>query len=123
GFVDVLAAGAAGAVGVDAQVGLVDVDGLDFVDFRQHGHRAGRGVDAALRFGFRHALHAVRAGLEFQVAVDAIAFDARDDFLVATVFAGVFAEDFDAPAAAFGVARIHAEQVAGEDRGLVPAGA
>ena len=51
------------------------------------------------------------------------ALDARHDFLVAAVFAGVSLKDFDVPAAAFGVAQIHAEQVAGEDRRFVAAGA
>ena len=52
----------------------------------------GRGVDAALGFGFRHPLHAVGAGLELQPRIGALADDARDDFLVAAVFAGALAE-------------------------------
>ena len=80
-------------------------------------------MDAALRFGFRHALHAVGAGFELQLRVRAAAFDAGDDFLVAAVFAGAGGFDFDLPALAFGVARVHAEQVAGEDRRFVAAGA
>ena len=42
---------------------------------------ARRRVDAAARFGRGHALHAVHAALVFQPAVDAAAFDGRDDFL------------------------------------------
>jgi hypothetical protein len=80
-------------------------------------------VDAALGFGGRHPLHAVRAGLEFQLAVDVVAFDAGDDFFIAAVLAFVLGEDLHAPAAPFGIARIHAEQVAGENRRLVATGA
>jgi hypothetical protein len=52
-------------------------------------HRRGGGVDAALRFGFRHALHAVRARFELELRIRAAAFDARDDFAEAAVFAGL----------------------------------
>jgi hypothetical protein len=66
GLVDVLAAGAAGAEGVDAQLGRVELHLLGLVGLGHHRHRAGAGVDAALRLGGRHALHAVAAGLEAQ---------------------------------------------------------
>src|SRR5690606_27598293 len=123
GLVDVLATGAGGAIGVHAQVGRVDLDGVLLIRLGQHRHGAGRGVDAALGFGFRHALHAVRAGFEFQLGKHIVTLDAGDDFLVAAMLAGVFREDLDAPALLLGVTRIHAEQVAGEDRRLVAAGA
>ena len=50
----------------------VDLD-LDVLGLGQHrdGHR--RGVDAALRLGHRHALHAVHAALELEAAVGALA--------------------------------------------------
>jgi hypothetical protein len=66
GLVDVLAAGAAGAEGVDAQLGRVELHLLGLVGLGHHGHRAGAGVDASLALGGRHALHAVAAGLEAQ---------------------------------------------------------
>ncbi len=75
-----------------------------------------------LRLGFRHTLHAVRAGLELELGVDVVALDAGDDLLVTAVLAFVLRQDFQAPAALFGVTRVHAEQVAGEDGGLVTAG-
>jgi hypothetical protein len=84
------------------QVGRVDLDVVDLVHLRQDRDGGGRGVDAALRFGFGHALHAVRAGFELQPRIGAFAFDARDDFLVAAVFAGT-GGDLHAPA--FGVRR------------------
>ena len=87
GLVDVLAAGARGAIGVDAQVRGVDLDGFDLLELGQDRDGARRGVDASLRLGRRHALHAVRAGLELQERVRAAADDAADDFLVAAVLA------------------------------------
>ena len=83
----------------------------------------GGGVDAALRFGRGHALHAMRAGLELEMRERAVADDAADDFLVAAVLAGALRQHFDAPALLVGVARVHAEQIAGEDRRFVAAGA
>ena len=71
GLVDVLAAGAAGAEGVDAQLGRVERDLLGLVGLGQHRDRAGAGVDAALGLGRRHALHAVAAGFELELRVDA----------------------------------------------------
>ncbi len=65
----------------------------------------------------------MRAGLELQPRIRAAADDARDHFLVPAVLARIVGFDFHLPTLALGVARIHAEQVAGEDRGLVAAGA
>src|SRR5690606_26064102 len=98
-----------GAEGVDAQVGRVDLDRLTLGFDRDDRDGRGRGVDAALRFGFRHALHAVGAGLELQPRVRAAAFDARDHFLEAAVLALVGRLDLDPPALALGVARVHPE--------------
>ena len=123
GLVDVLAAGPGGAEGVHAQVGGVDLLGLDFGGLGHDRHGRRRGVDAALGFGLGHALHAMGPGLELQPRVGALADDAGDDFLVAAVFALALGNDLELPAVSLGVAGIHAEQVAGEDRRLVPAGA
>src|SRR5690606_32500933 len=122
GLVDVLAAGTGGAIGIHPQVGRIDFHSGLFIRLGHHRNGAGGGMDPALGFGLRHALHTVRAGLEFQPGVYALAFDPGDHLAVATVLAGIFREDLDTPALAFGIARIHAEQVTGEDRPLVPAG-
>ncbi len=76
GLVDVLAACPGGAVGIDSQIGRVDLDGDLLVRLRQHRHRTGRGVDAPLGLGFRHALDAVSAGFEFQLGEHVVAFHA-----------------------------------------------
>src|SRR5581483_8643861 len=80
GRVDALTARAAGTERVDAEILLVDLH-VDFFRFRQDRDGDGRRVDAAARFGSGHALHAVHAALVLQLAVDAAAFDRRDDFL------------------------------------------
>ena len=108
GLVDVLSARARGAVGVDAQVGRVDVDVFHFIGFRHHRHRAGGRVDAALRFRGRHALHAVAARLEFQLGICAIADDTHDHFAVAAQVGVGRRHQLDLPAVALGKARVHA---------------
>ena len=87
GLVDVLAAGARRAIRVDLQIRLVDLDLADVLRLREHGDRAGRRVNAPLRLGIRHALHAMHAGLELQLRVRALARDARDDLAIAAVLA------------------------------------
>ncbi len=68
-------------------------------------------------------MHAVRSGFEFEQRISPAADDAADDFLVAAMLARTFAQNLDAPTLGFGITRVHAEQVAGKDGGLVAAGA
>ena len=65
----------------------------------------------------------MHAGFEFQFAVDILALNPGDDFFIAAVFAFVLGQNLHTPAATLGIARIHAEQVAGENRRFVTAGA
>ncbi len=124
-----LAARAAGAEGVDAQVRRVQRDGLVLVGLGHHRHGAGAGVDAALRLGGGHALHAVASGFELERAVHTatggarpgLALDAQHHFLVAADFALVGTHDLNLPAHGGGVARVHARQVAREQGGFVAA--
>ena len=67
GLVLVLAAGPAGAHHVDLQVLGPDHD-VDLLGLGQDGDGGGRGVDPALGLGLRHALDAVAAALELEVA-------------------------------------------------------
>src|SRR6266851_1937122 len=61
-------------------------------------------------------------GFELELGVGALPDDARDDFLVPAGIARRFRYHFHLPALALRVARVHAEQVAGEERRLVAAG-
>ena len=122
GLVDVLAAGALRAHGLDPQIVALDID-IDLLDLRQHRDRRRRGVNAALRLGVGHALHAMHAGFEFQFGERAAAPDFGDDFLEAAHGAFAGGDHLDLPALQAGEALIHPEQVAGEQRGLVAAGA
>ncbi len=121
GLVDVLAAGALGAHGLDAQVFLLDLD-IEFFDLGQHRHGRRRGVNAALGFGVGHALHAVHPRFEFQLGERAAALHLGDDFLKPADRAFRGRNHLDAPALQRGKALIHPEQVAGEQRGFIAAG-
>jgi hypothetical protein len=123
GLVDLLAAGTRRAEEIDAQILGLDLDFADFLDFGQHGHGGGRRVDAPLRFGFRHALHAMAAAFVAQGLVDVRAFDGKNDFLEAAEIGRRRVDDARLPTARVGELGIHAEQVAGEQRGFLPAGA
>ena len=74
-------------------------------------------------FGVGHALHAVHAGFEFQLGEGAAAADLGDDFLVAAHGAFARGDHLDLPALLGGVALVHAEQIAREQRRLIAAGA
>src|SRR5690606_21207765 len=123
GLVDVLPAGARRAKRVDAQVAGVNLDVADLLELRHHRDGARRRVNPALRLGDRHALHAMNAGLELEPRVRASADDPADDLLVPAVLAFARAQHFDPPALRLGVSAVHAEEIAGEERGLVAAGA
>src|SRR5215470_13310055 len=121
GLVDVLPAGTRGAVGVDAQIRGVDLDALDLIELGKYRDRARRGVDTSLRFGGGYALYAVGTRLELQTRERALAGDAADDLAVAAMLAGVLAQHLAAEAVRFGIASVHAVQIAGEDGCLIPA--
>ena len=87
-----------------------------------------RGVHATLRLGDGHPLDAVHAALELQQGVRRLAgldgapgLDGRGDGLVAAEVGLGGVEHLDAPAAGLGVAGVHPQQVAGEERGLLTA--
>ena len=88
---------------------------LDVLGLGQHRHRRGRRVDAALRLGGRHALHAVRAALVLEAAVRAVAADLERVRAVARV------QRLGLEAEPLGVAGEHPVQVAGPQARLVAA--
>ena len=73
--------------------------------------------------GLGNALHAVRAALPLEDGVGAVALDRERDLLVAAAVARARPELLDLEAAPLGVAREHAVDVAGPERGLVAADA
>ncbi len=79
-------------------------------------------MDAALGFGGGNPLNAMGTGLELEPGVDALALHPRDDLLVAALLAVAGTDHLDLPALVLGVARVHAKQVAGEQRRFVTAG-
>src|SRR5438046_1137610 len=122
GRVDALPAGAAGAEHVDAQVLVIDLD-VDLLGLGEDRDGRRRRVDAPLRLGDRHALHAVHAGLVAQRSVHLGAAHREHGFLEPAEGALAQAQHLDLPAVALAEARVHAEQGGGEQRGLVAAGA
>ncbi|MNN69227.1 hypothetical protein D3C81_1849960 [compost metagenome] len=79
-------------------------------------------MNTPLRLGFRHALHAVATRLKLQLAENAVARHLGNHFFIAAVLAFVGTHDLDAPATRFGIAAVHTEQIAGENRRFVTAG-
>ena len=122
GRVHRLPARARGAVDVDLQVLLVDLD-VDLLGLRHHRDGGGRGVDAPLRLGLGDALHAVRAALVLEDRVGAVALDREDALLDAAAVARAHLELLPVEAAALGVALEHPREVGGPERGLVAADA
>ena len=121
GGVNALTARAGGAVGVDAQVGLVDLD-VDLLGLGKYGDGSRGGLNAALGLSLGNALDAVHAGLELHDGVDAVALDLELDGLKATGLAGAGVEHGSLPAARLAKALVHLVQIAGEDGRLVATG-
>ncbi|MNX99056.1 hypothetical protein D3C86_1314880 [compost metagenome] len=119
GGVDVLAARTGSTHRIDANVFRANFD-VDVFRFRQHGNRGGRGVDAAARFRFRHALHPVYAGFELQLGKYPSPADRGDDFFVTARFTLAGGKHFDFPPLGRCEALIHAEEITGEKCGLGP---
>ena len=123
GLVDVLPAGPAGPHPLPLNVRRFVDDDLRLFRLRHHRDRRGGRVDAALRFRRRDALDAVPAGLVPEVLVRVLAGHAEGDFLEPARFARAVRNLFQLPSLLAGVAGVHLVQVAGEQRGLVAAGA
>ena len=116
GRVDRLPAGPRGAVDVDLQVVRVDLH-VDVLGLGQHRDGRRRGVDASLGLGLRHALDAVRAALELEHRVGAVALDRERVLALADL------QRLGLEAEALGVAGQHPVEVAGPQAGLLAAGA
>ena len=75
------------------------------------------------RLGVGDTLHAMDAGFELELGESAAAADFRDNLLVAAHAAFAGGHHLDLPALPGGETLVHAEQIAGEQRRLVAAGA
>ena len=122
GGVHALAAGTARAADFDAEVVGFEVE-VDILGFGQHRDGRGGGVNAPLRFGRRHALHAMHAALEAQLPKDVLARDLEDRFAQSAELRRTRLEVFDLQARRFRVAVVHAVKIGGEDCRLAAAGA
>src|SRR5436309_84414 len=119
GRVHALTALAAGAIHVDLEIAFGDLD-VDLLGLREHGDGRGRSVDTTLCLGHRHALDAMHARLEFQLAVRAFAGDPEDDLLETTLLRIALRQHLDLPAMALGVARVHPVEIEREERRFFP---
>ena len=121
GGVHALPAGTARCGDVDLEILVVDLD-LDVLGLGQHGHGRRRGVDAALRLGRRHALHAVHAAFEAELASrPLLPLTSAMTSLKPPVCDSALVQDLDLPPLRLGVADVHAEQIGREQRRLFAA--
>ena len=110
GGVDVLAALAAGAVGVDAQVFELDVDLDGVVDFGRDKDRGEGGVTTLGGVKGRDAHQTMDAALAGQLAKGVLAQDGEGGGLDAGLFAVLVVVDFGLEALLLGPAQIHAHE-------------
>ena len=122
-LVDVLAAGAAGAVGIDAQVVWVDLDVNILLDVRHHVGRAERCLALARRVERRDADQAVNAVFAAKQSVHVIAVDLKRHSLDAGLIAFLVVQNLIAETVLVGPARVHAIEHGAPVHGLRAAGA
>ncbi len=118
GLVHMLSAGARRTVHVDAQIALVHLN-IDLLRFGQNGDSHGTRVDASLRFGRGHTLHAVHAGFVLQPGKHVPAGDLGNAFLQATKLGFAILQQLETPAAQTRIFLIRGEQFGGEQTSLV----
>ncbi len=110
GDVDVLAAGTARAVGVDAEVLVGDLDLDVLVDLRRHVHRRERRVPALCGIERRDPDQAMHTHLALQVPVGMIADDVERRALQTRLLAVLPVDQLRFPAAALHEAHVHAQE-------------
>ena len=122
GLVDMLAAGAAGAEGVDADILLVEVDIDAVVEFRHDHHRGERGVATAAGVKRRDPHQPVDAEFGAHVAVGVAPLDQDRDTLRSGLVSRQDIEDIGTEAHPFRPAEVHPQQDADPVLGLGAAG-
>src|ERR1051325_10260847 len=78
-------------------------------------------MDPTRAFGHGHPLHPLHPALELQTAEGSLAFDQADDLLEAAETGRIRAHDLDFPSPPLRIARIHPEEIGGEETRLVAA--
>ena len=110
GLVDVLTTSTRRAIGVDAQILIVDLD-LDLVvNDRVNPDRGKARVAAIVRIEWRNAHKAMNAALRFEPAISIGAVDANRRRFDPGLLAAAFLEPFDLVSVGIGPAHIHAQQ-------------
>ena len=123
GSVDVLTAGAGGAVGVDPQVLFLNLDLNRIVDYRKHPDTGKTGVPAGRAVIGRDAYQAMDATFGFQPAIGVMAGDFKGRRFDAGLFASAFLDPLHLIAVGLAPAHIHAAHHLGPILGLGTAGA
>ena len=122
GGVHVLTARAGCAHRVDPQVCRVNAQ-IDLFRFGQNSNRRGRGMDTATRLGHGDTLDPMNTGFIFQPGKHVVAFDMGNHLFQAAKFGGLLFDDLKRPPLRLCVALVHAQQIPGKQRRLIPAGA
>ena len=78
-------------------------------------------MDPAAAFGFGDALHAVNSAFPSEAAVDVLAADREDDFLIASKLGGVGVDFLDLPVHGFGVVGVHSIEVGSKEGSFLAA--
>jgi len=78
-------------------------------------------MHAALRFGYRYALHAMDARLVFEMTESCPVFDGEDDLFITAGIAFALRHEFDSHALRLGIPHVHTRQIACEDCRFVTA--
>ena len=123
GLVDVLAAGAGGAVGVDPQVALVDLDLDGFVDHRPDFDLGEAGVAAGGGIEGGDPDQAVDAALGGKEAIGVLTAGDEGGRLQPRLLPRRSLQHLDLKAAPFGPAQVHPQQDLGPVLGIGAAGA
>ena len=119
-LIDVLATRTGSAVDLHLNILGPKVD-VDLLHLWQHRDRRGRGVHAPAGLRLRHALDAVDAGFELESRIRPIAIDHEVGLFHAAELRVVVGQKLHAVPPLFRVHRVHAVEVGGEQRALLPA--